>query len=298
MRRGHGEPAMTGQGSCLVTGILEGALWLLAGEGMWRGAESPRPGGGAWGGPRGGAEPLGEGPWWGRGPAGLGADLGLLGRAGWPHCWVAGEVTVDRSAEKEMIGMSSSKRRWAARDPHLESSPTPIWLEKDPERASRLLLCRAHAPHSAGSCGYRVSQARGHAQPPASLWRSPTRSPARVPGHCLPAGRATSWGPSLENVPHPTSSSRPGSLSTHPCRPGPPQDPVVQDNANDRDGGAQRRESGKTPWRRWCLHGVEEEQKPRPLPCSHCVWVCAHTGTYTHTHSHTCMLTQARTRVM
>lgn len=73
------------------------------------------------------------------------------------------EVAVNRLAEKEMIGMSSSKRWWAARDPHPEISQIPLWLEKDPDCASRLFLCRACVPNSAGSWGYHLSQARGHA---------------------------------------------------------------------------------------------------------------------------------------
>ena len=37
---------------------------------------------------------------------------------------------------------------------------------------------------------------------------------------------------------------------------GHPQDPMVWDNADGREGGG----SGKASWRRWLLHGVEEEQ--------------------------------------
>lgn len=141
-------------------------------------------------------------------------------------------------------------------------------------------------------------QARGHAQAARVLWRSPTSSPARVLGCCLPAGWVTSWGPSLENVHDPQLQHQawvpehlppsdlgyPGETRS-PSDPAHPQDHVVQDNADDRDGGAQGRESGKTPWRRWHLHGVEEEQNPA------CCSAPLHLGVRTHGHTHMCALT-------
>lgn len=161
-------------------------------------------------------------------------------------------------------------------------------------------------------------QAREHAQAARFLRRSPTSSPARVLGRCLPAGRVTSWGPSLENVHDPqlqhqawvTEHLPPSDLgypgeTRSPSDPAHPQDHVVQDNADDREGGDQGRESGKTPWRRWRLHGVEEEQNPAcfsaPLHLGVCTHTCTHTGTHTwalmHTHGHACDATALRCTV-
>lgn len=142
-------------------------------------------------------------------------------------------------------------------------------------------------------------------RPPRSLWSSLTSSCAWILSHCPPVGQVTPWGSSLENVHDPQLQHRAGSLSTYPCRPRPPgetqsrlepaqpHDHMVQDIADERDGGAQRNVSGKTPWRRWHLHGVEEEKTDcfRAAIAFGDVCVCTHTCTHVHTsiraHKHT-----------
>lgn len=96
---------------------------------------------------------------------------------------VGGRGSHCQQVSKEMIGMSGERPT-----PTPGKRQMPLWLEKDPDRAPGLCLCRVHVPNSAGSWSCHLSQARGHAQASGILVGSPTSSCTRVLGHCLPEG--------------------------------------------------------------------------------------------------------------